>query len=205
VMPTTWRRARAVLAVVLGLFANNCASGGVDGSTHFITCKSDAGCPSDQTCGDEHHCVPRTAHTEAGADGGSPSSSGDATGGSGKSAAGAGGATGNSNAGGAPGTGGGQSTGGRATGGGSGTGARSTDAGESSDAHDASATMSDASGTPGFSIPCGSRICAGPAAGPGAVCCRDPFESLCGVVSLDTVCILAPALPNPDAGDGSTD
>jgi hypothetical protein len=66
--PTTEWCARAVLAVALGLLASDCATKGIDGSTHFVRCQSDSECPSDQVCSADKRCVPRTVTNDAAVD-----------------------------------------------------------------------------------------------------------------------------------------
>jgi hypothetical protein len=60
---TLWWRARAVLAVVLGVVTCGCATKGADGSTHFARCKSDAECAPDETCSIDGKCLARLVST----------------------------------------------------------------------------------------------------------------------------------------------
>jgi hypothetical protein len=52
---TRWS-ARAQLVLALGFFSAGCATKGVDGSTHFVMCHSDAECSPDQTCSVAGQC-----------------------------------------------------------------------------------------------------------------------------------------------------
>jgi hypothetical protein len=202
---SSWVRARAVLAVAAsGLFANDCATKGVDGSTHFVRCMSDSECPSDQICGNDRICLERKDHGRAGADGGSrPSSAGASGGGAaniggaqpGGTAGGAAGSGGTATA--ALGAGGKQNTGGSVAAGGQRIGGADSGLG-----FDASSMVS-AGGAPVGAVPCGSAYCVAPDGSANHPCCISPLDSRCGIISgPQNTCMATPIPSSPDAGEG---